>query len=406
MKRLPFARSLPLFLVALSLLTVETTIAESTKPALVREPNPAAAGFLAAESDAEAIALADRAMLRLGGREAWDATRFATWKFFGNRFHVWDKHSGDIRVEGTDRETQVPYLILMNVHTKEGRAWRDGAEVADPEELAELLDLGESAWINDSYWMFMPYKLKDTGVALEYLGRRALLDGSNADVLELTFRAVGRTPENRYEVYVAEDSGLVEQWDFFTKASDEKPRFQTPWRNWRRYGSILLSDDRGRGQHTDIAVFDELPPEVFTRPDAIDLTTQKPAAGDADGDLVEAPIYAVEGDVAKPVIADSVSPEYPDSAKDAGTTGLVVMRTVIGKNGSIRDAWITESLDEALDKAALNAVRQWTFEPATLDGKPVEVYYNLTMKFQLDGEELTEEPAEESAEESENRDPE
>ncbi|MCP4202801.1 MAG: hypothetical protein GY769_12815, partial [bacterium] len=75
--------------------------------------NPAAEGFLAAESDAEAIAIADRVMERLGGRQAWDATRVVTWKFFGDRFHVWDRHTGDVRIEGTDRETKQPYLILM-----------------------------------------------------------------------------------------------------------------------------------------------------------------------------------------------------------------------------------------------------------------------------------------------------
>lgn len=395
MKRRPFAQSLTLILAALSLLTAETTIAE--------EPNSPPARVLGAESDPKAIALAKRTMLRLGGREAWDATRFVTWKFFGNRFHVWDKHSGDIRVEGADRETKEPYLILMNLLTKKGRAWRSGEEITDSNALAELLELGESAWINDSYWMFMPYKLEDTGVALEYLGERVLLDGRPAEVLELTFREVGRTPDNKYRIYVGKQSGLVEQWDFFPQASDESPRFQVPWRNWRRHGSILLSDDRGRGQHTGIAVFNELPTTVFTSPDPIELAGQSPAPS---GDLVEAPIYAVEGDVTQPVIRHSVAPEYPEAVRDAGTTGLVVVRTVIGRDGSIRDAWVTESLEEVLDKIALDAVRQWTFEPATLDGKPVEVYYNVTMSFQLDGEEPGQESARESAQASENRDPE
>ncbi|MCP4200796.1 MAG: hypothetical protein GY769_02530 [bacterium] len=247
--------------------------------------NLAAEGFLAVEPDAEAIAIADRGMERLGGRQAWDETRVVTWKFFGDRFHVWNRHTGDVRIEGTDRETAQPYLILMNIHSKEGRAWRAGEEVTDAEDLAGLLELGESAWINDSYWMFMPYKLKDTGVALKYVGERALLDGRNADVLELTFRAVGRTPENKYEVYVAKDSGLVEQWDFFAKASDEEPRFQVPWRNWRRHGSILLSDDRGRGQHTEIAVFDSVPDEVFDSPEAVDMTTlERAATGEPAGE--------------------------------------------------------------------------------------------------------------------------
>ncbi len=375
---------LTLALVGASAQLTGTASAESTKATLAQHPNPPAPGFLAAESDAEAIALADRVMVRLGGRDAWNRTRYLTWKFFGNRLHLWDKHTGDLRVEGTDRETQEPYLVLMNLGTKTGRAWRAGEEVADPETLAKHLELGESAWINDSYWMFMPYKLKDSGVAIKHRGEGRLLDGRAADVLELTFREVGRTPDNRYLVYVARNTGLVEQWDFFTNASDESPRFQVPWRNWRRHGSILLSDDRGRGQHTDIAVLAAVPPEAFSSPEPFDITTLTAAP---TGDLVEAPIYSVAGDVSKPEIHDTVMPEYPDAAKDAGKTGLVVVRAVIGADGKVRDAWVTESLDETLDQAAFEAVRQWTFAPAKLAGAPVEVYYNLTINFQLDGDE-------------------
>jgi TonB family protein len=345
--------------------------------------NPAAEGFLADQSDAEAIAVADRVMERLGGRRSWNATRIVSWRFFGNRFHVWDRHTGDVRVEGTDRETEEPYLILMNIHSKEGRAWRAGEEVTDTEGLAELLDLGESAWINDSYWMFMPYKLKDTGVALKHVGERSLLDGRSAEVLELTFQDVGRTPENKYEVYVAKGSGLVEQWDFFTHASDEEPRFQVPWRNWRRYGSKLLSADRGPGQHTGIAVFDSVPEEGLTSPEAIDLGAMESAR---TGDLAEAPIYTVEGDVMKPEVSLSVDPEYTVTAAKAGIEGQVVLRAVIGADGSIRDAWVIQPLEEDLDRAALDAVRQWKFDPATRAGQPVEVYYNLTINFQLDGD--------------------
>lgn len=378
--------ALALVLVASSVFPLEPAAAETTKADLVGEPNAAAPGFLAEESDAEAIALADRVMLRMGGRRAWDATRFVTWKFFGNRFHVWDKHTGDIRVEGTDRETKEPFVILMNLHTKLGRAWRAGAEVTDAEELGKMLELGESAWINDAYWMFMPYKIKDTGVALRYRGPGRLLDGRAAEVIELTFREVGRTPENKYEVYVANDTGLVEQWDFYANAADESPRFQVPWRNWRRYGSILLSDDRGRGRHTDIAVFDQLPPEVFSDPIPVDFPTNDTADPGANRNLAEAPIYAVEGDVVAPRALNRVPPDYPAAAKEARITGTVVVEAVIGSDGAIRDAQVTDSLEESLDQAALDAVRQWTFDPATLNGKPVAVYYNLTLNFRLDGE--------------------
>ena len=179
-------------------------------------------------------------------------------------------HSGDIRVEGVDRETQEPYLILMNLDSMQGRAWVDGQEVTEAEALAGLLDRGEAAWINDSYWVFMPYKLRDPGVTLKHLGPREMVDGRAAEVLELTFEEVGRTPENKYRVYVAADSGLVEQWDFYAQAADEEPRFQNPWHDWTRHGGILLSADRGRGSHTDVAVLEEVPDGAFTSPQPID----------------------------------------------------------------------------------------------------------------------------------------
>jgi hypothetical protein len=232
--------------------------------------SPASPDAATSRTNPQAAALADRVLAALGGEGAWDATRYVTWNFFGRRRHVWDKWTGDIRVEGVGREDGVPYLILMNLGSGVGRGWRGGQEVTDAPGLAALLDSGEAAWINDSYWMFMPYKLGDPGVTLRYVGPGTTSDGGPAEVLELTFASVGRTPENKYLVYVGNDSGLVEQWDFFEQASDPEPGLSTPWRNWRRYGAILLSDDRGERKHTGIAVFDELPATVLGSPDPVD----------------------------------------------------------------------------------------------------------------------------------------
>jgi hypothetical protein len=244
---------------------------------------PLAAGELGA-ADPRAAEIAAAVMERMGGEEAWRATRYLTWSFFDRRRHLWDKHSGDIRVEGRDRDSQEPYLILMNLHSKQGRAWKDGQEVTDPETLAELLDLGEAAWINDSYWMFMPYKLRDPGVTLASLGEATMLDGRPAEVLELTFSDVGRTPENKYRVYVAADSGLVEQWDFYGTAEDAEPRFQVPWRDWQRHGRILLSADRGERAHTGVAVLDEVPAELLTSPEPVDWEALVASAGGEPGE--------------------------------------------------------------------------------------------------------------------------
>jgi hypothetical protein len=242
--------------------------AASHDAALASAPAP---GFDVEGSDPEAVALAKDVMRRMGGAAAWDRTRYLTWSFFGRRRHVWDKHTGQVRIDVERRKVEEPVVILMNVNTKKGRAWKGSAEVTDPDELAELLDTGEAAWINDSYWLVMPYKLLDSGVTLHALGEGTMADGRSAGILELTFYNVGRTPENRYHVYVDRESGLVEQWAFFAEREDQEPRFVCPWANWKRYGRIMLSGDRGdRGQLTDIAVLDALPESVLTSPATVD----------------------------------------------------------------------------------------------------------------------------------------
>src|SRR2546421_138000 len=58
------------------------------------EENPPAPGFDRAGSDPRAVAIADRTMRAMGGRRAWDQTRYISWRFFGKRLHVWDKWTG------------------------------------------------------------------------------------------------------------------------------------------------------------------------------------------------------------------------------------------------------------------------------------------------------------------------
>ena len=270
-------RSLTGVAISCTLILSAGAIAQTTQPTSrpAADDNPPAEGFNLEGSDAKAIAIADAVMEKMGGRKAWDDTRYIAWKFFGFRMHYWDKHSGNIRVEFNSREGE-HVVLLANLNTKQGQAWIDGEEITEPEKLAEMMKNALSAWINDAYWLVMPYKLKDSGVTLKYAGEKDMEDGRAADVLQLTFDSVGNTPENKYEVFVAKDSGLVEQWSFFSSSADDEPRMTTPWQNWERHGNILLSADRGmrRGQpsrHTDVGVFETLPESVFTDPGPVEL---------------------------------------------------------------------------------------------------------------------------------------
>jgi hypothetical protein len=237
--------------------------------ALHGSDNPPAQGFDAAGSDAKAIAIADRAMDAMGGRKAWDETRYLAWKFFApqpaGRTHLWDKWTGALRYQHGDQ------ITLMNINTKQGSVWTAGQKVTDAAELQKLLQQGYEAWVNDSYWMFMPYKLKDSGVTLKYTGEGKTEDGRAADMLQLTFKDVGVTPQNKYDVWVDKESGMVTQWAYYPTAADAEPRFKTPWANWTRHGKILLSGDRGQMKLTEIAVYEKVPETAFTSPDPVQL---------------------------------------------------------------------------------------------------------------------------------------
>ncbi|MFK7970302.1 MAG: DUF6503 family protein [Bacteroidia bacterium] len=225
----------------------------------VADLNPAAEGFNAAESDPEAIALADSVMKAMGGRRAWDNTRFIRWNFFGRRQLTWDKVGNKVRIDFKDQDL----MISTDLDRTKGWVIKDGAMVGDIKISVDWLKKARDIWINDSYWLVMPFKLKDSGVTLKYLGKDSTLDGKMAEVLQLTFNEVGVTPENKYKVYIDPETHLVNQWAFFEKAEDEEPVWALPWKDYKQTGEILLSGDRGKAMLSDVQVIDDLDPDFF-----------------------------------------------------------------------------------------------------------------------------------------------
>ena len=111
--------------------------AQETGPAVPSPVEEALPG--SPESDPRAVEIAQRSIERMGGKENWDKVRFVSWHFmFDNRWHHWDRQTGDVRIEGPFLDVR-HYLILMNLYTKQGRVWdREGQEVTDPEFDAQL----------------------------------------------------------------------------------------------------------------------------------------------------------------------------------------------------------------------------------------------------------------------------
>jgi hypothetical protein len=249
--------------IVLPLLIVAALYACSKKEqesATISDVNPPAEGFDLSNSDPAAVELADSIMAAMGGRANWDKTRFISWNFFGVRDLVWDKQSGKVRIE--DLKDSITYLADLN--TGEGRVMVKGQELTLPDSLKKMLDKAKSMWINDSYWLLMPFKLKDSGLTLKYMGEDTLQTGSKCNVLQLTFKGVGNTPHNKYLVYVDMSDNLVKQWSYYNQASQDSANFTRPWDNYQKYGNILLSADRSDGGGPkNVKVDDTLPETLF-----------------------------------------------------------------------------------------------------------------------------------------------
>ena len=121
-------------------------------------------------------------------------------------------------------------------------------------------------------------------------------------------------------------------------------------------------------------------PEELDIPEVDDLVFHLPEAPPPPEP--KEPIQVTE-DVTHPEKISAPQPQYTEIARKARIQGSVILQTTIDKNGDITDVKVLKGLHMGLSEAAVASVRQWKFKPATLNGKPVAVYYNLTVTFTL-----------------------
>ena len=77
-----------------------------------------------------------------------------------------------------------------------------------------------------------------------------------------------------------------------------------------------------------------------------------------------------------------VTPPYPPLARQVRAEGTVQLQAIIGLDGRIRDLRVTSG-HPTLIQAAVDAVRQWVYQPTTLNGSPVEVLTTIDVNFTL-----------------------
>lgn len=90
----------------------------------------------------------------------------------------------------------------------------------------------------------------------------------------------------------------------------------------------------------------------------------------------------VGGNIRPPVKIRDVRPVYPELAQSARVMGVVILEVNIGTDGAVTDARVLRGVP-LLNDAALDAVKQWLYEPTLLNGVPVPVIMTVTVNFTL-----------------------
>jgi TonB family protein len=92
----------------------------------------------------------------------------------------------------------------------------------------------------------------------------------------------------------------------------------------------------------------------------------------------------IGGNVQASRLITQVRPVYPEDLQQLGVEGTVLMRAVISKEGTVLNPVVVNTgVNPGLVKAAVDAVRQWTYQPTLLNGQPVEVLTTIEIHFQL-----------------------
>jgi len=94
-------------------------------------------------------------------------------------------------------------------------------------------------------------------------------------------------------------------------------------------------------------------------------------------------IAGEDKEIKPPKLIKKVDPVYPEEAREARIQGVVVLRVWVNEEGSVEKTMTMKSDSSILNEPAIEAVRQWKYEPLFREEKPTPVVFNVTISFKL-----------------------
>jgi TonB family protein len=108
-----------------------------------------------------------------------------------------------------------------------------------------------------------------------------------------------------------------------------------------------------------------------------------PGVGSGSGGGIGGGVFKVGGGISAPEPVSTPDPEYTEQARLAKTQGTCILWLIVDDQGHPRDIRVVHGLGFGLDAKAVEAVKQWRFQPAMKDGRPVNVQISVEVGFRL-----------------------
>jgi TonB family protein len=107
-----------------------------------------------------------------------------------------------------------------------------------------------------------------------------------------------------------------------------------------------------------------------------------PRAAPAQSDEGDEPVFDLGAGINPPKVVHQVNPKPDSGTKGFRITGVVLIGLIISSRGEPRNVHVVRSVDKEIDQSAVEAVKEWRFEPARKGDKPVAVRATIEIRFQ------------------------
>jgi TonB family protein len=168
-----------------------------------------------------------------------------------------------------------------------------------------------------------------------------------------------------------------------TKLAEEAPAASHPAANLKKFNPAPLAERLRPASSTDLpdapAIVRASPGALASLPGIVNSQPSIPTPPKQTA-TTPAPSPKIGGQLTQAKVISRVDPEYPKLARQAGASGTVELEATISVDGKVKNPRVVRG-NSMLQKAAIDAVLQWHYQPAMLNGKPVESPVEIKLNF-------------------------